>query len=465
MSSIVDKVKGRFNGLSSSTLGYVAVGGSAFLLLASGPRLLGGAEYSALALVWTVTTIFGLGLAFPTELTITRMVSAGTRISAVSHVARRLVLLGAVSTVVTVAVLLGGFIPFHDNVAVWLVGLLISVAGWVVLCPHRGVLGGRNNFSGYGKVLFVEAGTRIALVVSAWIAPLSWSAVLLSVAMGVPLIAAGWVAARECGWDIIGVFRTHQHTPAPAAIGDSEAGREGELEVLEEATEVFGHMEDTGNASFRGEQIAITVVALTLQIVLNVAPLWVARYPATNPDTAGMFVTSTTYMRIPIMLVGALMVYILAGASRLYSTGDMYGFKVFVWKHVGVATAATGGVTLLLWAASPVGLVLFYGKDISVSAGVLGLFALGTTVLVAASLLTQVLLGCRQSWFAAYVWILGAVVTVTLLTLFSTVWQAVLTSVLTGALAVLAFTVKLSRTNTAGSLPPPSRTLFGVCGR
>ena len=59
------------------TAGFLTVGVSAFAMLAAGPRLLGDAEYSGLAVAWTVATIFGFGLAIPAEQTITRRIAGG----------------------------------------------------------------------------------------------------------------------------------------------------------------------------------------------------------------------------------------------------------------------------------------------------------------------------------------------------------------------------------------------------
>ena len=52
-----------FADVGGPTVGFVAIGVSAFALLASGPRLLGHDEYSSLAIAWTVShSKLGLGL-------------------------------------------------------------------------------------------------------------------------------------------------------------------------------------------------------------------------------------------------------------------------------------------------------------------------------------------------------------------------------------------------------------------
>jgi hypothetical protein len=68
----------RRGGVRVVTIGYVLVGGSSFLLLAAGPRLLGTVSFSGLGLIWTVSTLFGIGVALPTEQLVGRRMNVGS---------------------------------------------------------------------------------------------------------------------------------------------------------------------------------------------------------------------------------------------------------------------------------------------------------------------------------------------------------------------------------------------------
>ena len=57
--------------VSAVTVGNVGIAISVAAMLAAGPRLLGPGPFVGLGLAWTLTTVFGYGLAMPTEQLIT----------------------------------------------------------------------------------------------------------------------------------------------------------------------------------------------------------------------------------------------------------------------------------------------------------------------------------------------------------------------------------------------------------
>ena len=114
------------------TAGYVAVGLSGFVLLASGPRLLGHDEFSVLAVAWTIATIVGVGIGQPGEQTVTR-VTAGSGDPAVSvGVERRLVVVAAL-TLLLPALAASGHAPLLGGSVLWSSSVVVFAAGWAML--------------------------------------------------------------------------------------------------------------------------------------------------------------------------------------------------------------------------------------------------------------------------------------------------------------------------------------------
>ncbi len=357
--------------------GFGAVGFSAFLLLAAGPRLLGPAGHTSLALTWTVVTIIGIGIAAPGEQTITRGIASGAGMGVVTAVGRRLALV----PLAVVGLLPVGVMVLDSKLvdaALWTTTLVIAAIGWVVAAGIRGVLAGRHRFGAYAFTLLVEAAARTLLVfaAAAWD---DFAGMLLAGAMGLPLLAsalAGWL-----------LLRRHLALPTPAIGEDSSK-----------------------------EQLAITTVALAGQICLSSAPLWLH---AQSPDVAiaGAFVSATTYMRIPLLLAGGIYGPTLADAARQFALRNRRGVQVRILTGlaggVGVSVAV---VAMLLIAARPA-LFVLYGDDVDLSDGVLVLLGWSTVGYVGATVLTQVLYGCQRAPSAAAAWIPAALITTLLLSL------------------------------------------------
>ncbi len=371
-SGTVDRRQGL--GQAAMILGYGAVGGSAFALLAAGPRLLGPDGYSSLALAWTVVTIIGIGVAAPGEQTITRAIAAGGGDGVVASVARRLALLPALTAILLPAGVL--ILDQHvQDAAVWTSTLVVSAASWAVLAGVRGVLAGRHRFDLYATTLFTEAFARVGLVIVALVVPgsgLLW----LAAAVALPLAASAFV-----GW----------------------WGLRGSVDLSTAAPP----------AASRGEQVSITSVALLGQICMSTAPLWL-HWQSTDAALAGAFVSATSYMRIPLLLAGGLYGPILAQAALAHARRD----RGRVWNRTVVGLlrgvgGSTVAVVLLIVVSGPA-LTLLYGGDIGLSVAVLLWLGLSTVGSVGSNILTQVLYACERSPSAVVAWIPPALVTTAL---------------------------------------------------
>lgn len=355
------------SGRLAMVVGYAFVGASAFVLLAAGPRLLGHAGHSALAITWTVVTILGVGIAAPGEQTITRGIAAGADTGILRAVGRRLVAVPVLAGLLVVAGMPG--------LGVWGITVLGSAVFWVVLAGARGVLAGRHRFGAYAGTLMSEAAARIALVVAALLLP-DLAVPLLASAIAVPL-----AASAALGWWLL---RGGRGAGGPPVAEDS-----------------------------RWEQAAITSVALLGQVCLSTAPLWLHQQ---SPDQAlaGAFVSATTYMRIPLLLSAGLFGPVLADASRQYAARNRHGVLARTLQGLAAGVGGSTAVVGILLLASGPALMLFYGSDPGLSDAVLLRLGLSTIGYIAALIATQMLYGCERAGWAAAAWAAPAVLTTVL---------------------------------------------------
>jgi O-antigen/teichoic acid export membrane protein len=356
--------------VGGTSAGYVLVGASGFALLACGPRLLGSGQYSVLAVAWTITTIFGAGLAQPGEQTITRVIAAGGDRHVVRVVTLRLAALAALSLVLPV---LGGFglDPLLRDSTLWASAVVGAFVGWALLVGPRGQLAGAHAFGAYAAVMAVEALARIALCAAALLKR-DAAAGLLAAALCVPLVLSAGVAR---------VLAARLQMPAGDPAGQSH----------------------------RREQGAITAVSALIQVVLSSAPLWL-QVKSADPAVAGAFVTLTTYLRVPLLAVGGVFVVTLSRVSAAVAADDRPRARRVAVVATGSTAGASGVLMLALLVGSGPGLHLLYGRELRVDLGVALLLAASTLLAIVGSVLTQVLYGTERSHAAVLAWGLGAAV-------------------------------------------------------
>jgi O-antigen/teichoic acid export membrane protein len=366
--------------LSSTTIAWGAVGASAFVLLASGPRLLGVDTYSALAVAWTVVTIFGMGLAIPGEQTVTRAVAGGHLRGVAGAVRARLLVLAALTLALLIPAALGRGTLLGES-TVWPAGIVLGAVGWALVAGPRGRLTGAGRFHEYALVLAVEAAVRVVLCAAAWLfrdqAPL-----LLSLAMGLPLVIAA----------VTGQWFLRSDAAVPTGQG----------------------------SALLAEQGAITAVALAAQVVLSTAPLWLAARGVEGAAAAGAFVSATSYMRVPSLFAGGIQAMVLSRSSTAAGIGDTAAVAGLARRSAMLAAAVCTAVVVVLLAVSGPALLLLYGPGIDIDAGVLVVLGASTVIFVSGNVITQVYLGCRRSVSAAVIWVAAAVVTTVALAVLAT---------------------------------------------
>lgn len=389
-------------GLVGPTAGYSAVGLSAFILLASGPRLLGEDQYSLLAVSWTALTIFAFGLAFPAEQTVTTIVAGGGSRHQIRRIQRIVGLVAALLVVLPLAALLGANHLLGDSV-LWSAAILGGAVAWAANVVPRGTLSGEGRFHAYGLSQVGEAATRILLCGAAWLLPQpsAW----LAAALVLPLVTSAVIA-----WSRSGRRSESQATPAPTTTAPV--------------------------SSFA----AITVVAASFQILMNAAPLVIQwRMPG---EPAGQYVTAMTYMRIPMLLTGGFMTVALSSSALAWAKSDSRAMnRALSVTGAGALTCLV--LTLGVWSISGPALAVFYGTAVELQRGTLALLGAASVMGVAANLLSQIGLGAHRQHAMAAIWSVSASVAVVLLLLLPTSELVVTVAVLIGLVCCVIPTVWL----------------------
>lgn len=355
---------------AAPTLGYIAVGVSAFALLASGPRLLSSETYSDLAVWWTVATVFGAGLAVPAEQAINRAV-ASDESQAANRVSRRVVTITATASAATFigAVL---FSITTDRPSAWPLAGVVAFIGWGLAAVSRGQLAGQGDFAGLGLSLTAEAATRAFLVGVAWMLP-NQRVPVLGLAIGLPLVFS-WLSTR----------------------------RRGRRPLRLQSTEPTGQQD---------AQIAMTVVAFAFQVILNGAPIWLAIAPAVDPQTAGQFVSLASYLRIPMLVMGGLLTVLLSLGSATVAQRSFDEARRRVRRALILALASSSALTAILIGFSATGMRIMYGPNFPSSLPVSIVLGASTIAVIVGNTATQGLFAQRRQRHAAHVWGAGAVIT------------------------------------------------------
>ncbi len=367
----VRAVARRRGGAREITLGFVLVGGSAFVLLGLGARLLEAAAFSGVGIVWTLATVFGVGVATPTEQLINRRMNAG----APHPIRSPMVVLATVAVVTALAcVALVGRLPAAAALPSMVAGCLVAIGGWFLTAGVRGRLAGSGDLRAYAVVLATEAVCRVGLSLLAVLLP-SHAGVLLPAAIGVPLVLAS----------LVGLY----WTIPPSAHAAPRS------------------------AHVRWEQASFVLVSLGFQATVNLAAVLIeGRVGSTQPAAAGEFVSASTYFRVPLVLIGGVLTTALVVMSTATADRDLARFR----RSLHRSTVQTGVITLLpsilLLALAPLILPVYYGKALTLSSVVYAGLAISTVIAGVGSALTQSLLATGRSSWAAGAWILGAAVTV-----------------------------------------------------
>lgn len=348
-------------------------------MLATAPRLLGHSVFSGLAVAWTATSLFGYGVAMPTEQLIARRISAADH-NVTRGPARRLV---AAALVSTIAVFVWtGWSATAAHFAYTRPALVLGIWGWTLAACGRGHVAGLSDLKHYAWLFGAEASARI-LLVAACIAFPTEAPILFALSPGVPILLAG---ALACIWT--------RSLPRDPGVRHTTA-HEG-----------------------RGEQLAFVFVALAYQVCLGGAPLvldW--RIGVSDPSAVGAFVVASSYFRLATVVAGGFATPALLGLTRAHARGDYRQFSAIFGKSVGGVAAVAGGASCAALLGAPVALPVLYGRPIDIGAGIAIAIAGSSVLATTATVAGSGLMALNRAGAAAVFWMTGAVCLVLLVSI------------------------------------------------
>lgn len=337
----------------------------AYLFQVYGTRSLDPESFAPVSVLWTAFFILATILLVPLEQYVTREVASGRKaLPADLKPASLMALVGAVIG--------GGFVwatldELFAGEPVYIVQIVLLMAGYSLLFAGKGVLAGSRRFAGVGWVLIVETAARLAagivflqFVLSA--TSLGWAMVL----GGFSVLALGW-------W---------RHDTGSSRVTAAPAGRF-----------LSGYVGGTASS----------------QMLLGGAPIAVAALGGSPALISIIFVTFTLY-RAPLTLIFALQGRILpylVGLARNANRAQLARIATGVVLGGG-ALAVMGALVGWLVGSDVVGLL--YGQEYGPTAIVAMLAAGGVMAAAAAQVTSQVLVAEGRTARLTWAWLGGLLV-------------------------------------------------------
>ncbi|NJP42082.1 lipopolysaccharide biosynthesis protein [Actinacidiphila epipremni] len=332
---------------------------------------------AAFSVLWTVVFSIGLGLFFPVEQEITRVVAARKVAGdGVRPAMRRGAMLSGSLLCVTVIPLAVLARPIADLLFDGDISLVFCLAGAfaALSCAHvtRGVLAGLGLFKTYGTQLGLDGLLRIvfslALALSGVHSVFAF-ALILTVA---PLIS---VAA----------------TVGPAL----KAALPGTAAPWREMSQKLGML------------VASTLLA---QLLVNIAVISTKVISTDDTELVTALLAALVLARVPLFVFGAFQVSLLRGLATAAAEGDRRGYTRLLLRAVLItgSLGATGGLGAVI--LGPMLLPALFGAPDILTAADFGWLAFGTTAYMIAMVLGQALLtsgGARRQLVS---WAIGTAV-------------------------------------------------------
>ncbi|WP_063772045.1 polysaccharide biosynthesis protein [Kitasatospora mediocidica] len=359
--------------------GTVVLGAASYLHIAAAGHSLSKQDMAGVSLLWTLVMSVGIGLFFPIEQELTRIVAArAVRGEGAAPVLRRAALLTA-GILVVVLGLIGAFAHLiADRLFSGDMQLVVALGGAFVgmaLCyVTRGILAGLGRFTAYGVQLAIDGGLRIVLAVGCALAGVH-SALAFSLILSVaPLVALACTLPTTLKAALPG---------APIAWSELVRGL--------------------------GLLICSTLLA---QVVVNAAVVSTKLLAPTQVALVAALLSALVLARVPLFVFGSLQASLLSGLSSSAAAGDHPGF-VRMLRKTGVVVLVlglSGGVPAALlgpWLIQ----VLFKSANVLSHLDFLWLAA-GTTCYMLAMVLGQALMVLHRHRSQLLAWVLAVAVLV-----------------------------------------------------
>ncbi|MFD8631488.1 lipopolysaccharide biosynthesis protein [Streptomyces sp. NPDC059533] len=358
--------------------GTAVLGAASYIHLAVAGHSLTKAHMAGVSVLWTLVMSVGIGLFFPIEQELTRIVAArAVSDEGAAPVVRKAALLtgGILAVVLGALALFAG--PIADRLFQGdrqLVAVLGAAFAAMALCYlTRGVLAGTRHFTAYGTQLAVDGGLRIAMAFACAAAGLH-----SALAFSLILVVAPFIALLV--------------TLSPTLRGARPGGPIATGELV------------------RGLG-PLTASTLLAQVVVNAAVMSTQLFEPTRTELIAGLLSALVLARVPLFVFGSLQASLLSGLSTVVAGGDHQGFSRMLRKACAVVLGlgAVGGVPAVV--IGPWLIEVLFGA----APGQLGhvdflWFALGTTAYMLAMVLGQAQMVLHKHRAQLVCWVLGTVV-------------------------------------------------------
>ncbi|WP_199820572.1 hypothetical protein [Streptomyces sp. NRRL F-2664] len=288
--------------------GTVVLGAASYVHLGVAGHSLSTQDLANVSVLWTIVMSIGIGVFFPVEQELTRIVSARVVLGhGAAPVLRRATLLTAgilATTLLVLAVAAGPLadLLFHGDRAL-VAALGGAFTGMAVCYLTRGVLAGLGRFGAYGTQLAVDGGLRIVLAFACALFGLH-SALAFSLVLAVAPVVATLVTLPA-------LLRA-------AGPGEHIAWRElcGGLGLLVCAT-------------------------LLSQLVVNAAVMSTKLLAPADSALIAALLSALVLARVPLFVFGSLQASLLSGLTAAFTAGDRAAFWAML-RRIALVVAALG---------------------------------------------------------------------------------------------------------------------------
>ncbi|WP_328464110.1 lipopolysaccharide biosynthesis protein [Streptomyces sp. NBC_00448] len=349
--------------------GTAVLGLASYIQLAAAGRTLPSDRMAGVSVLWTLVFSVGLGLFFPIEQEMTRLVAArvvageGTGPVLRRGLATSLGLLAAVCVPVAVFAHPVANRLFDGNLS--LVGALCAAFGALsVAYVTRGMLAGTGRFRVYGTQLALDGALRVVfsvlLAAAGTHSPLLFAAVLtvptlLSVAATLP-----WVlrAARYGAEGVSAVKPAAGADIAAAAAGVAAGAVSGGDAGAASTGETAGGPARTGGATALRSSpplpwralwsglLALIPSTLLAQLLVNISVISVKLLAPDDTAFITALLSAVVLARVPLFVFGSLQASLLRGLSEAVAAGDRAAYRQLLLRTAAFTglLGGTGGV-------------------------------------------------------------------------------------------------------------------------
>lgn len=379
--------------LLTRALGVIPTG---TLTVGAGLAVLGGGCYAHLAVaghslsqrapagmpamseLWAIVFWLGLGLFFPVEQELIRLVAARKAVGeGIIPVVRRGAVLAGVMLAATLVPLAVAARPLASSLFGGDIGMVVALAAaflaLAVVSVSRGVLAGMGRFKAYGGQLAIDGGLRIAFAGALGAAGVRSALLFGLILAAAPLLSAVFMA---------GPLLRDLH-PGPAVAW---------------------------SVMCRGLGLLIFTMLLA-QLVANIAVVNVKLLsPSGRPAVVGALLAAMVLARVPLFVFTSLQASLLPGLAGAFAAGDQSRFWRLVIRGSGIVTVLglAGGVPTVI--LGPWLVQLLFGAGPVLGSADFAWLATGTLFYMLAMVLGQGAMAMSRHRDQLFAWIAGTVV-------------------------------------------------------